>query len=66
MRTYIKNLIADGKRRKESIELVDKDDYTKLLGYYSYRDVGYKAPIPIPDGWAATMTMKLEMNDRFV
>ena len=59
-------MIADGKRRKETIELVDRDDYTKLLGYYTYSDADYRPPITIPDGWAATMAMEYEMISRFL
>ena len=66
MEKFIVQTIDDGKRRKMAVELVEKDNYRNLFGFYTMAPADYDSPVEIPEGWGAAMELEHRAVDRFL
>ena len=46
--------------------MVERGNYSNLVGYYSIANAAYESPVHIPPGWDATMALEHEIVDKYI
>jgi hypothetical protein len=65
VRAYFFDMVRSAMNRKRAYEVVDKNDYTVLLGFASTHPSNFDTKVKVPQSWKAAIEMEKFFRDKF-